>query len=407
MWKTVKLGDVCDLQNGFAFKSSDYVDNSNTLNIRMSNIRPNGKFDESHNIKFLPDNYATKYAEYKLIEGDLIIAMTDMAGNPKILGMPTIVKNLDGRAFLLNQRVGKLHKFSDEIFVPYLCHFLSTLKNFFKNKGAGGLQINISKKDILSAKIPLPPLAEQQRIVAKLDAAFAEIDVAIEAAEKMLSNAETMRTKFVCQTFQTLDAVSSRLEDVTEILNGFAFKSGDFTTSAGTNVVKITNVGIREFIETDDTQLPIEFAKNYSKVSVKEGDVVFALTRTIINGGLKVARIPEAYHGALLNQRVAAVTASRDSIDTDFLYLYLSSDIVKDYVIEHVNTLMQPNLSIADLRNLEIPVATLKEQRLTAQRIEEISSRCTEIQDTAKRKIREYISLKSAILAQELQSEAA
>ena len=58
---------------------------------------------------------------------------------------------------------------------------------------------------------------------------------------------------------------------------------------------------------------------------------------------------------------------------------------------------MQPNLSIADLRNLEIPVATLKQQRLTAQRIEEVSSRCTEIQDTAKRKIREYIFLKSAI----------
>ena len=68
MWKTVKLGDVCDLQNGFAFKSSDYVDNSNTLNIRMSNIRPNGKFNEFHNIKYLPDDYANKYANYKLIE---------------------------------------------------------------------------------------------------------------------------------------------------------------------------------------------------------------------------------------------------------------------------------------------------------------------------------------------------
>ena len=203
MSEIVKLGDVCDLQNGFAFKSSDYVDNSNTLNIRMSNIRPNGKFDEFHNIKFLPDNYATKYAEYKLIEGDLIIAMTDMAGNPKILGMPTIVKNLDGRAFLLNQRVGKLHKFSDEIFVPYLCHFLSTLKNFYKNKGAGGLQINISKKDILSAKIRLPPLAEQQRIVAKLDAAFAEIENANNSIIKSKANYLALKTSILAQELQS------------------------------------------------------------------------------------------------------------------------------------------------------------------------------------------------------------
>ena len=39
-WEMVELGEVCDLQNGFAFKSDDYIDNSDTLNFRMSNIRP-------------------------------------------------------------------------------------------------------------------------------------------------------------------------------------------------------------------------------------------------------------------------------------------------------------------------------------------------------------------------------
>ena len=55
---TRSLGDVCDLQNGYGFKSKDYVDSSNTLNIRMSNIRPNGDFDANHNARFLPDSYA-------------------------------------------------------------------------------------------------------------------------------------------------------------------------------------------------------------------------------------------------------------------------------------------------------------------------------------------------------------
>ena len=39
-WKSVKLGDLCDLLNGNAFKSKDYVKASNTLNIRMSNTEP-------------------------------------------------------------------------------------------------------------------------------------------------------------------------------------------------------------------------------------------------------------------------------------------------------------------------------------------------------------------------------
>jgi type I restriction enzyme S subunit len=44
-WKKKKLGDVCDLQNGFAFKSNDYINNSNTLIFRMSQIRPGGNLD--------------------------------------------------------------------------------------------------------------------------------------------------------------------------------------------------------------------------------------------------------------------------------------------------------------------------------------------------------------------------
>ena len=56
MNKIVKLGDICDLQNGFAFKSSDYVEKSNTLNIRMSNIRPDGNFNEMHKVRYLPDS---------------------------------------------------------------------------------------------------------------------------------------------------------------------------------------------------------------------------------------------------------------------------------------------------------------------------------------------------------------
>ena len=193
-WEIKSLGDVCDLQNGYAFKSKTYVPFSNTLNIRMSNIRPDGSFNPEHNIKYLPDNFADEYSQFLLKKGDLVIAMTDMAGDPKILGLPTIVKNLKGRKFLLNQRVGKLKDFTDDIFIPYLCYFLGSpkIKEYYKNKGAGGLQINISKKDILTAEIPIPPLPEQKQIVALLDKAFAAIDQAQANIEKNIENAKEL-----------------------------------------------------------------------------------------------------------------------------------------------------------------------------------------------------------------------
>ena len=134
-----KLSEICDLQNGYAFKSSDYVDFSNTLNVRMSNIRPNGVFDPEHGIKYLPDNFSKIYSNFLLNEGDLIIAMTDMATETKILGIPTLVKNLNGRKLLMNQRVGKLTGFSKDVFIPYIKYILSSdaVNSYYKSTGVG------------------------------------------------------------------------------------------------------------------------------------------------------------------------------------------------------------------------------------------------------------------------------
>ena len=107
-WKVVELNQLADLKNGYAFKSKDYVAESNTLNIRMSNVRPGAQFDLEYNPKFLPDQFAESLKSFLLEDGDLIIAMTDMANDPKILGVPTIVRNPSDKKLLLNQRVGKL-----------------------------------------------------------------------------------------------------------------------------------------------------------------------------------------------------------------------------------------------------------------------------------------------------------
>ncbi|EAK7123381.1 restriction endonuclease [Campylobacter coli] len=170
-FELVRLGEVCDLFNGYAFKKTDYVEKSNTLLIRMGNIRPNGEFDAEHKIQYLPDNFNNKYKDYLLNDGDVIIAMTDMGNAMNILGVPTIVKNKNNRNFLLNQRVGKLFNFSEKIIVQYLKYALSSneVKKQFKLQGYGGLQINLGKTQILSTKIPLPPLEIQKQIVAECE----------------------------------------------------------------------------------------------------------------------------------------------------------------------------------------------------------------------------------------------
>lgn len=174
-WPMVKLSEICDLKNGYAFKSSDYVDFSNTLSCRMSNIRPGGVFDLNYSARFLPDEFAEKYSNFLLGDGDVIIAMTDLANAPKILGVPTVVET-GGRNILLNQRVGKLIiKDSKRVYFPYLKLALNhpEVRAVYKKFAGGGLQINLGKADLLSVEIPLPPLDEQKRIAAILDKADA------------------------------------------------------------------------------------------------------------------------------------------------------------------------------------------------------------------------------------------
>lgn len=405
MWKTVKLGDVCDLQNGFAFKSSDYVDKSNTLNIRMSNIRPNGKFDEFHKIKYLPDDYANKYADYKLIEGDLILAMTDMAGDPKILGMPTIIKNLDGRTFLLNQRVGKLHSFSDEICVPYLCYFLSTLKNFFKSKGAGGLQINISKKDILSAEIPLPPLSEQERIVAKLDAVFAEIDDEISFCKQSIDNTNDLFIRHLDYIFENQNLLNSKewiKSPLKDLCNNFKadivdgpfgsnLKKSDYIES-GIEVLKIQN--IKPFHINNKKMSFVSKAKYHElkRHSFISGDIIM----TKLGEPLGVCAIVEDLKQGLIVADLVRIRAAR--INTEFLCYQLNSPIINRYINSQQTGSGRKRIRLSVARELPIVYPSMKVQHQIVKSLDKIKNDIESLLNTYNSKLSNLDSLKSSIL---------
>ena len=173
-WNEIKLGEVCSLQNGYAFKSSDYINKSSVLNCRMSNIRPDGGFDAEYHPKYLPDEYWDKCSGYRLFDGDVIIAMTDMASDPKILGVPTIVST-NGKKFLLNQRVGKLSFLHDDrMNRVYLMHSLGQkyIRKELAKSAAGSTQINVGKPAILNINIYDPPRSLQDQFatfVAQVD----------------------------------------------------------------------------------------------------------------------------------------------------------------------------------------------------------------------------------------------
>ena len=171
-WNVFPLKEFVNLQNGFAFKSADYVESSNVLNFRQANIRLKGVLDLDYKKTFLPDNFSEKYKDFILKDGDIVIAMTDMNSDLNLLAIPTIFKNTSKTTFLLNQRVGKFINFKlDKIIPSYLNSILKSeiSRTQLRNLGFGSVQFNLSKTDLLNFKIPLPPLNIQQKIVDEIE----------------------------------------------------------------------------------------------------------------------------------------------------------------------------------------------------------------------------------------------
>jgi len=164
-----KLGDLCDFQNGFAFKSTLFKDSGLPI-IRITNIT--GSTVDCENIQFFdPADYKKENPlDYIVEKGDILIAMSG-ATTGKIG-----YYDYDEKAYL-NQRVGKFIPRRELLNNRYLYHFLQTRRSLLYTYAGGGAQPNLSSNDLknkLMIPIPYPndtkkSLEEQARIVAILD----------------------------------------------------------------------------------------------------------------------------------------------------------------------------------------------------------------------------------------------
>lgn len=166
-WKIVKFENILNLFNGYAFKSADAVESSNTQLIRMGNLYQN-KLDLERKPIFYPDSYAKKYSKYVLQEGDLIISLTGTS-EKEDYGF-TVKINKTNKKLLLNQRVARIDIISADVNRDYIFYFL--LSRIFLTPlfltAKGMKQANLSTNAIKKLNVVIPPLEEQRKIAGVL-----------------------------------------------------------------------------------------------------------------------------------------------------------------------------------------------------------------------------------------------
>lgn len=164
----VKLTDICNISNGFAFKSEKYVNVNGARVIRITNVQKGKIVDNDP--KLYPFSELDKLEAYKIFEGDILMSLTGNVGRvgrfPKEL-LPAYI----------NQRVCRVMPKNEKLDVNFLFHFLNSdmFENDAVRNSAGAAQLNLSTNWLAEYEIPLPNLATQQRIATILDQADAII----------------------------------------------------------------------------------------------------------------------------------------------------------------------------------------------------------------------------------------
>ncbi|PCJ21111.1 MAG: hypothetical protein COB02_00555 [Candidatus Cloacimonadota bacterium] len=368
----VKLSDICDLQNGFAFKSSDYVSESNVLSCRMSNIRPGGTFDISYNPRYLPNNFVEKYSAFILNDGDVVIAMTDLANSPKILGVPSIVKS-NGKKVLLNQRVGKLLiRDRNRVYFPYLQYSLNhpeTRLQYSKFAG-GGLQINLGKADLLSIKIPLPPLETQKKIALVLDKA----DKIRQKRKKALLKMDELIKSVFLDMFG--DPVTNpmgwekvKLGNLLEFLTSGSRGWAKYYSTSGAIFIRIQNVKNGELL-LDDLQFVLP-PKNVEakRTKVRVGDLLLSITADL--GRTAVVDEKTSKLGAHISQHLALLRL-KSSVNPYYLSEFLESRAGVTQFINSDQKGVKSGLNFDKVKNLNILLPQIEIQNSFSNKLNKI-----------------------------------
>lgn len=166
-WKEYTLDELCDFQNGFAFKNSDYVECSeNTHEVfRMGYINRGGGFKEDSTPVFISKSYPKNLDKFILKVNDITIAMTDMKNSMALLGYCARISH--SNRFVLNQRVGRIRVSKENLLDPiYLYYYLNSPKQieYLRANANSGVQVNLGTETIKKSILKIPSIDGQKEI---------------------------------------------------------------------------------------------------------------------------------------------------------------------------------------------------------------------------------------------------
>ena len=398
-WETKKLGDICDFENGD--RGINYPSKSFRTQQGIAFINAGHLTDDGIDIKtmdYISRERFNLLGAGKVRKGDILFCLRGS------LGKFSMVNNLSEGAIasslvIVRNRSLVLNEFLMAYFGSQLCADMISL---YSN---GAAQPNLSANSLRQFKIPLPPLAEQQRIVAILDQAFDAIDTAKANAEKNLQNTRELLKTYHNKVFVNTNNnwEEKRLGEVSRFVRGpfgGSLKKSIFVSDG--YVVYEQQHAIHD--QFDKIRYFIDEAKfiEMKRFEVSPNDLIMSCSGVTLG---RVAIVPNSIKPGIINQALLKLTPSA-KISSRYLKLWMESEAFQDAISEYSKGAAIPNVaSVKVLKEIRIPLPSLHEQHGIVAKLDALSNETKKLEQIYRQKVADLDELKKSLLQKAFNGE--
>lgn len=370
-WEIKKLGDVLTIERGGSPRpiKKYLTDSSEGINwIKISDATASNKYIYETKEKITREGlHKTRMVH----EGDFLLSNSMSFGRPYIMRTSGCIH--DGW-LVLKQEGEKVFE------IEYLYYLLSSPYLFeqFDSLAAGSTVRNLNIRLVSSVEVPVPPLPEQQRIVAILDKTFSAIDKAKANAEQNLKNAKELFENYLQGVFENGNWETKSIEAVCDEI----FAGGDAPKD---NYSKEPN-------EKHDIPIYANAVKDRGLYGYTDFARVTKPCVTIAARGSGTGHTELRNEQFLPIVRLIVCIPNIELILTEFLKY-----TIDNLVIQRSGSAI-PQLTVPMIKDYKISVPTIEEQKLIIEKAERLKQQKENLESVYLQKIEGLEELKKSIL---------
>ncbi len=386
VWDWKPLSEVCKTSSGGTPLSSrkDFYEDGTipwlqSSEVAQGNITEAKKFItrtgfENSSAKFFPSN-TVLIAMYGATAGQVGILRFEATTNQAVCGIFP----------------------SEDLLPEFLFYFFLSRQDQLVAQATGNAQPNISQQKIKNTEVPIPPLAEQQRIAALLDETSAALTTAKANAKQNLENARALLESHLASIFGQHGNDWKPLGQVCK------------TSSGGTPLSSRKDFyegGTIPWLQSSEVaQGNITEAKKFiTREGFENSSAKFFPINTVLIAmyGATAGQVGILRFEATTNQAVCGILPSEDLLPEFLFYFFLSR---QDQLVAQATGNAQPNISQQKIKDTEVPIPSLSEQRRIVALLDSLRAETQNLTSIYERKVAALEALKASLLHQAFNGE--